>query len=208
MVSKTERMEFPAGGTLHLEHSIGNVTVEGWDQPQVEITTTKSTQDVVAESGRQSATHALDKVRIAAAREGNEVVITTDIPAHRPFGLPYPFAGTTGFDLEYRIKVPRTARIVADHQIGEVNVDNVTGDIEVTLVNGEIMLHLPETEKYTINAKSSFGNVYSDFPGPEKLRFWLAGHHISHEDSEASHKLNLKVLYGDIVILKTRVPSN
>lgn len=40
-VTKTERLDFPSGGLLRLKNSIGQVTVEGWDRPDVELTTTK-----------------------------------------------------------------------------------------------------------------------------------------------------------------------
>ena len=41
-IAKTESMDFPAGGVLHLRHSLGEVFVEGWDQPGIEITITES----------------------------------------------------------------------------------------------------------------------------------------------------------------------
>src|SRR5580704_17744521 len=47
-VTKTERFDFPAGGTLRLKNSIGELTVEGWDQPGIEITTIKSPRKPMA----------------------------------------------------------------------------------------------------------------------------------------------------------------
>ena len=35
----TERLEFQADGTLRFNNAIGELTVEGWDSPAVEITT-------------------------------------------------------------------------------------------------------------------------------------------------------------------------
>ncbi len=58
-----------------------------------------------------SGTRQLEKVRVATARHDNELVITTEFPAHRPFGMPYPLSGNTGFDLEYRIKAPANTRM-------------------------------------------------------------------------------------------------
>src|SRR5215471_11888363 len=40
--ARTDRVAFPPGGTLHLSKSIGELTIEGWDEPAVEITTIKS----------------------------------------------------------------------------------------------------------------------------------------------------------------------
>jgi putative adhesin len=205
-VSKTEHMDFPAGGTIRLTNSIGVVTAEAWDQPGVEITTIKSTQGEYAASERERATHQLDKVRIAAERRGEELVITTTFPRYRIFPLTYPLAGDANLNVEYRIKAPSTARLIVKHDVGEVNVDGLTGDMNLTVLQGQIMLHLPEKGPYDIHAKSDSGNVNSDFPGQKKRTWWLS-QSAANEDSPAAHKLNLKVVFGDIVILKTRVPK-
>src|ERR1022692_544251 len=197
-VSKTERIDFPPGGTLRLTKSTGVLTVEAWDRPDVEITTIKSTKTEYDAGGRERAKHELNKVRVSAERHGDELVVTTDAPRHRRF---------SPFDPEYRIKAPRTARLIANHGVGDVNIDGILGDIQVTLLKGEIMLHLPEEGRYDITARSHVGNVNSDFPGPEKRRWWLLGHQSASENSQAAHKLNLRVGFGDIVILKTRVPA-
>lgn len=205
-VSKTERMDFRPGGTLRLTNSIGVLTVEAWDRPDVEITTIKTTQGEYDASEREKATHQLDKVSIAAERRGDELVITTKFPRYRTFPLTYPLAGAANLDVEYRIKAPKTARLIANHDVGDVNVDGLVGDINVTLLQGQIMLHLPEEGQYDIHAKSDSGNVNSDFPGQKKRSWWLSQRAAS-EDSTAAHKVNLKVVFGDIVILKTRVPK-
>lgn len=196
-VTNTQRVDFPSGGTLKLTKSIGVLTVEAWDRPDVEITTITSTKGDYDAREREKAKSELDKVRVAAERHGDELVITTDFPRPRAFSR---------FDLEYRIKAPSTARLIADHNVGEVNIDGLVGDIQVTLLQGEIMLHLPEEGRYNIHARSQFGNVNSDFPGPEKRRWWLLGHRSVNANSQAAHKLNLRVGFGDIVILKTRAP--
>ena len=111
------------------------------------------------------------------------------------------------FPLRMSIKAPSATRLIADHDVGEVNIDGLEGDIHVTLLQGEIMLHVPEEGRYNITAKSDFGGVQSDFPGVEKRRRWIIGHRIVNEDSPAAHTLNLRVGFGDIIILKTRVPK-
>jgi hypothetical protein len=180
--SSTQRMDFPSGGTLRLTKSTGLLTVEAWDRPDVEITAIKQS----------------DKVRVAAERHGDELVVTTDFPRRRAH---------SEFDLEYRIKAPANAKLIAQHDVGDVNIDGLAGDIQVTLLQGEILLHLPQNGHYNIHARSQFGNVNSDFPGPEKRRWWLLGHRSENKDLQAAHKLNLRVAFGDIVILKTRVPT-
>jgi hypothetical protein len=115
-VSNTQRMDFPSNGTLRLKNSIGSLTVEAWDRPEVEITTIKSTKVEFGARDREKATHDLERVRVAAERRGDELDITTDFPRYRTFPPPYPLAGKANFALEYRIKAPSTARIIADHE--------------------------------------------------------------------------------------------
>ena len=202
-VSNTERIEFPPSGTLRLTNSIGAVTVEAWDRPEVEITTIKSTKPGYDARNRDRAARELDAVHVKTERRGNELVVTTDYPGRQTAYL----TGQAGFSLEYHIKAPSAVRLVVNHNIGEVNVDGLTGDIEVTLHQGEVMLHLPADGKYDIKAKCAIGNVNSDFPGQEKRRGWLFGHRTINGTSTAAHKLNLKVGDGDIVIVRTRIPK-
>jgi len=202
-ISKTEHIDFPAGGVLRIKNSVGEVAVEGWDRPDVEITTVKSTKVEHAPQELQKARNELDRVQIDVHRDGDELIITTDFPGrHSLSGL---LCGTD-FDLDYRINVPANTRLIAYHTFGEVHVNNLTSDIQVAVRQGEITLGLPEEGRYTINAQSNFGSVVSDFPGHEKRKFWFIGHRVEN-DSSAPHKLNLKIGYGDIIILKTRIPK-
>ena len=204
-ISNTERMDFPVGGKLRLTNSIGVLTVEAWDRPDMEITTIKSTKVEYDAREREKKTQELEGVHVKAERRGNEVVVATDFPRYRHFPPPIRPIGIN-FDLEYHIKVPANAGIVVNHDLGDVNIDGLTGDIQVTLLQGTITLHLPENEKYAIDAKVDFGHVNSDFGGAQKRRHWII-HWLVNQDSAAAHNLNLKVGFGDIVILRTRVPQ-
>jgi hypothetical protein len=186
--SSTQTLDFPAGGTLRLQQSIGILTIEGWDRPDMEITTTKP-----------------EKARISTERKGNDVVVTTIYPRHR-FLPRNPVIGGSDFDVSYLIKIPASSSVIAHHQVGEVNVDNLSGDIEVTIMQGQITLHLPQDGQYDINARADYGSVNSDFPGREK-RIWFLGHRLLNPVETAAHKLNLRNRFGDIVILKIQVPA-
>jgi len=193
----TERVDFSSGGLLRLKNSIGEVTVEGWDRPDVEIATVKSTKSALASRDREKASHELDRVRISVQQQGEELIVTTEFPRRRV--LP------PGVDLDYHIKVPMNARLAVDHGTGEVHVDNLTSDIHVTVRNGGITLQLPQEGKYSIDAKSDFGGVTSDFPGHEKRTRWLLGHRFV-QGASATRNLYLRVGFGDITIMKIPRP--
>ena len=206
-VSKTEHFEFPANGVLRLANSVGIVTVEGWDQPDVAMTTVLSTPVEIAPADQEKASRELDRVRVAGERHGDELVIRTDYPRHRGLASASPIGRSDGFYLEYRINVPRNARFVAGHGVGEVNVDGVLGDIRINAKQGQINLHLPEERQYAIDASSGYGSVNSDFPGKQTRKPWLVGHTFLGGGAGGSQNLHLRIGYGDIVILRVRKPA-
>jgi len=206
-VTKTEKVDFPADGTLRLENSTGEVTIEGWDEPGVEITTTKTTKALYSDEEHGKGTKTLDRVRITTKREGNELVIATQFPRHSLFPWALPLQDTQSFTLEYRIKAPRNARLKIRHNAGEVHIDDITGDIDATAVQGLIALRLGGDAPRAIDAKADSGSINSWFPGKESLIPVLFGHRFVQPASAGSQKLRLRIGYGDIVILKEDEPS-
>jgi hypothetical protein len=204
-VEHTERMDFPAGGTLRLSNSIGEVTVEGWDEPGVEITTIKFAKMLYGAGERDKAAQDLAQLQIETERQGDQVVITTKFPRRR--GMPRSsLAGAAAHvDVQYRVRVPRSAKIVIDHNAGEVHVEDVAGDIHATTRQGVLLLHLPDTRQYAIDAKATVGSLISDFPGDEKRRH-LLGHQVVESAPAGSQQIYLRSGYGDILILRRQAP--
>jgi hypothetical protein len=192
-----ERVPFPQNGVLHLQHATGDVTVEVCDCQEVEVAMVKHAK-VIAD---------LDKIHITTQSHGDEVLVTTDFPRHTAFPPSSPLGPARRFDLEYRITAPRNARLTIEHDVGEVHIDDIRGDIRATSLQGAIILHLPENGQYSIDAKSDYGAVNSDFAGRQKRSPWVFGVRFVQETSGASQKLYLRIGYGDIVILKTQIPA-
>jgi hypothetical protein len=196
-VVHTERADLPSGGLLQFKNSVGELTVEGWDQPDVEITTIKSTKDVFPSGQREKMAAELDKLKITVEHQSDGLTVTTS--SRRRHAAP-----AVDYDVEYRIKSPRNARLAVEHGNGEVHVDNLTADVHVTVRKGEITLHLPQEGQYGIDAKSDLGSVVSDFPGQEKRLRWRVGHTFVQAAQAAPH-LYLRVGFGDIILL--RIPK-
>jgi hypothetical protein len=204
-ITKTDHADLPPGGAVWLKNSTGEITIEGWDQPGVEITTIKSTKLAYPAAGaeRDEAAHMLEEVKVSEAMQDGQLVIATEFPRHGRF-LPRPSVGARDFDLEYRVKVPREVKITVDNDAGEVHVDGLSGDIHATTNQGTITLRLPQTAGYSIDAKSRIGEVISDLPGTTtRKRF---GHEFV-DTAQAPHKLFLRNGYGDIIILRMRKPA-
>ncbi|MBV8846520.1 MAG: DUF4097 family beta strand repeat protein [Bryobacterales bacterium] len=191
--TNTEQAAFPSGGLLHMKNATGDVTIEGCDCDDAEITTIKSGKDAAD----------IDKIRVITRTEGRELIITTEFPRHVGFS---PIGPAEKFKLEYHIKVPKSAKVDVEHSVGEVHVDDIHGDIRATSRQGELLLHLRENQQYAIDATSDYGAINSDFEGRQKRRPWLFGVRFVQNMPSAPQKIHLHIGYGDIVILKIRVP--
>ena len=201
-ITKTEQMDFPSGGLLHLNDVIGDLTIEPWDQPGIEITTTKSTKADLDSQNHEKGVAELDQVHIAAQRKGNELTLTTEFPRYGHFLF---VPGHTRFDLDTHISVPRNTRLDI-HGSGQIYLNNLASDIQAEISHGTIVLHLPEQGHYDIDARSKFGTVESDFPGQEKRSHWI-GHSFTDQPATGAQKLYLRTGYGDVILLKIRQPQ-
>src|SRR5450631_4389398 len=143
-VTNTQRVNFAPGGLIRLNHSYGDMILEGWDRPEVEITVVKSMPFDYQPKHPELAAQHLEAVGIVAERRSDtELAITTNLPARGGhFSPPLSRKTTGGVMLEYHIQVPRDSRLAIHHGTGSVSVTDVTGDIEASVGRGDIILWL------------------------------------------------------------------
>ncbi|HEY7336338.1 MAG TPA: hypothetical protein VH639_15715 [Bryobacteraceae bacterium] len=200
--TNTQTLDFPAGGALRLNRSIGELTIEGWNEPRVAIETVKSIKPGYEE---EDARKWLNRVRVTARRQGNAIVVDTVYPKH--FLLARPFrGGMSPIQLQYRIKAPRNARVEIEHQSGEVHIQLMNGDIRATNGRGELTIYAPSTAQYAIDARSKVGAIDSDFAGRQRLKL-VDGHAFVRTAPAGTHKLYLRIGFGDIIVLKEQEPA-
>jgi hypothetical protein len=193
-VSQTERVDFAAGGTIRLNDSFGDLYIEGWDQPAVEMTLIREIQDY---NPPKNVSERLDRVRFTTEHpSAGELTISTAIPSHNFFR--HPFGGKGDVDVRYELRIPRDSRLVIHHGGGNVLIDNVTGSIEATNREGDIAVMLPGPGPYSIDARSKMGTVISDFAGKAHVRYFI-GEALAGAN-EASHPIHLRVGFGGITI--------
>ncbi len=134
--------------------------MEGWDQPEVEITVIKSMSYDYKPKRPDAAAERLNSIRVVTERKSTAELVISTIPTSRhgnwaPFLRP---TATGSVMAEYRIHVPRDSKLVIHHGTGFVSVNAVTGDIEASAGRGDIMLWL-RPGSYSIDAKTKLGNV-------------------------------------------------
>jgi hypothetical protein len=196
IVSSTQRASFAPGGTIRFDNSFGDLFVEGWDQPQVEMTLEKSVLNPYAPP--KDAAQRLERVRFTMERPSeNELVIGTAIPSHR--FLRHPFGGKGDVTVSYTLRVPRDSRLIVHHGGGNILIGQVTADLEVTNREGDIVLMLPSPGPYAIDARSKMGTVISDFAGQTRVRYFV-GERFAGADGDAPRRIFLRVGFGGITI--------
>jgi hypothetical protein len=196
-VTSTQQVPFSAGGTIHVDHSYGELSIEGWDRPEVELTVTKSPDGLYGAKDQAEATKLMEKVQVTAERRSDsELEIATSVTQFSRWR--HPFGPLGGVMLEYRIRVPRNSKLVIHHDNGEVLVSSIDADIEATGHAGDIVVLLPETGKYSIDAKSKFGTLSCDFEGD--YRHKMGGTQYTQTAPAPAHRIYLRMGRGGISI--------
>jgi hypothetical protein len=195
--TNTERVNFAPGGTINFKDSNGSLIVEGWDQPVVEITVSKSLPYDYQPKQKDEAAR-LERLQVKTEHPSpTELTISTILPPHHHFPL---FSSATGnVTLDYQVYVPRNSKLVIHHGDGYVMVSNVNGEIEATCGRGDIMLMLPDPGPYAIDAKSKLGTVLSDFAGDAHVQH-LVGERYASESPAKATRIYLRMGFGGITV--------
>jgi hypothetical protein len=197
-VVTTDKVDFAAGGTIRFEGSVGELNIEGWDQPQVQVTFTRFDYADAKDKDREKGK--LERITLKTEkRSGNELVITTTLP-HRNYFV-RKVRGATNSDMNYRVMVPRDSHLIVHHGSGDMILYDVAGDIEATARTGAIVVQLDDPAQYSIDARSRVGEVYSDYDGKYRTPLHI-GESLLGSAPPPAHRVFLRVRIGDIDIVK------
>jgi hypothetical protein len=199
-VVTTDQVDFAAGGTIHFEGSVGELNIEGWDQPQVRIVVTRFDYADPIDQDRDRMKSKLESITVRTEkRSATELLVTTTLP-HRNFFV-RKVRGKTDADINYRIMVPQDSHLIVHHGNGDVVLYNVGGDIEATAHVGSIVVQLRDPAQYAIDAHSGTGEVYSDYAGTDRTHLRLRDSFVASAPAPA-HKVFLRVGIGPIDVVK------
>jgi hypothetical protein len=199
-VVTTDRVDFAAGGTIRFEGSEGELNIEGWDEPQVQIVCTRFDYADATDQDKARLKSKLESITVKTEkRSGTELLVTTALP-HRNF-FARQLRGKTDADMNYRIMVPRDSHLVVHHGDGDVLVYDVAGDVEVTAHAAAIVAQLDDPAQYAIDAHATVGEVYTDYDGKYRRRR-LIGESFLAAVGAPAHKVFLRSKVGNISIVK------
>jgi len=199
-VISINHIDFPPGGVIRVNGSYDDLYVEGWDRPEVEISTTKFMPFDYARGHPEQATQHLESVRVETQRRAaGELDISIRLP-RRSVRLPLlPHTTRGGVRLECHLHVPRRSQLMIRHGDGIVSVSDVAGDIEAHCRRGDILLWLPEAGAYLIDARTKLGKVSSDFTGKAHSRFFVGQKFVS-VSAAPVQRIDLRTGFGGVTI--------
>ena len=199
-VVTTGKVDFAAGGTIRFEGSVGELNIEGWDQPQVQVTLTRFDYADATDKYKDREKAKLERITLKTEkRSGNELVITTTLP-HRNYFM-RKVRGATNSDMNYRIMVPRDSHLIVHHGDGDVILYDIGGDIDATARTGSIVVQLDDPAQYAIDARCKVGDVYSEYDGKYRTHLHM-GESLLASAPPPAHRVFLRVRIGDIDIVK------
>lgn len=141
-------------------------------------------------------------------RSETELSITTTLASrHGTWAPPLPPTTKAGVTVEYQIHAPRNSRLVIKHGTGNVVVSNMTGDVEASSRGGDILLMLPDSGTYSIDARSKLGTVSSDFAG-DSHRLHLVGSGFARVTPLPSRRIHVRTGMGGITIKAVPVQAD
>jgi len=181
---------FPRG-TLYVDIRIGNIRVEGWEEPGVEIEAEK----VVIAGSEAKARGLFGQIRIELKENGEEVFLRTLYPPRRPWRL---FRGATKLSANFRIRMPYTANLTLRCIDGDVMIRGVGGQQDVRVSYGNVEVTVPSVDRLRLlNARSFLGYAQSDLHGEGEAGF---GRSVSFWNPQGEQEIRVRVRLGGVYV--------
>ena len=178
-------------GTLTVDTRMGDVQVEGWDEPRLEIEAEK-----VVEAGSQKKAEPLyDRVHVILTGQDKQVLLRTVYPERR---LWRPFRGESKLTVNFRIQMPFDANLAMKCVDGEVRTTGLIGRQEISVNYGDVEINVPSLYRLrSLNARSILGYVQSDIHG-ENSAGW--GRRIMFWNATGDQDIRVRVRMGGVYV--------
>jgi hypothetical protein len=178
-------------GTLTIATRMGNVQVDGWDEPRLEIDAEK-----VVEAGNEKKAEPLyDQVQVVLTGQDKQVLLRTLYPARR---LWRPFRDESKLSVNFRIHMPFDANVTLKCVDGDVRVSGLIGKQEISVNYGDVEINVPSIYRLrSLDARSILGYVQSDLHG-ENSAGW--GRKIMFWNSQGDQDIKVRVRMGGVYV--------
>jgi len=178
-------------GTLTVDTRIGDIDVEGWDEPRVEIEAEK----VVRARTEEKARRLYHQIRIEIEGSDTHVRLRTVYPPRRPWRL---FRGGTKLSVNFRIFMPYDAHLSLKCVNGDVRIRGLTGHQHIRATYGNVEINLPSLDHLrSLKASTWLGYVQSDLRAEEGAGI---GRRILFTNPQGTQDIEVNVRLGGIYV--------
>jgi hypothetical protein len=182
-------------GTLVINSRMGDLRIEGWDEPRVEIEAEK----VVRAGSEAKAKPLYDLIQVRMEGRDKEVRLTTLYPSRK---LWRPFRDESRLSVNFRIRMPYDSNLKIKCVDGDVRIEGIVGREELLVNYGDVEIDVPHVYGLrSLSAHAWLGYVQSDLQGldtdsagfRQKIWFWNAG---------GTQDIDVKVRMGGVFIYR------
>jgi len=168
----TDARDFAAGGMVHVQLNVGDLHIRRGDSSKIHLTyTVKSRHE-----------NHLKDARVNFDVRGNDASLEFHVPT----------GSNTQIDVE--LEVPQNTNLDVHAKVGDVTVENVDGDKDLSLGVGDIRIANERAGYRLVNASAGIGDVNGD--GYGETSGWL-GKTLKYR-GDGKYELRAHVGVGDI----------
>jgi hypothetical protein len=178
-------------GTLTVQTRTGDIQVESWDEPRLQIDAEK----VVEAKDQKHAQPLYEQVQVVLSGQDKQVLLRTIYPTRR---LWRPFRDESKLSVNFRIHMPFDADLILKCVDGDVRVSGLVGKQEVNVNYGDVEINVPSLYRLrSLNARSLLGYVQSDLHGENsagwsrRIMFW---------NSSGDQDIKIRVRMGGVYV--------
>jgi hypothetical protein len=184
-----------SAGTLVINTRVGDIHVDGWDNPRVEVEVEK----VVRAGSEAKAKPLYDKLQVRLEGGDQEVRLTTLYPSRK---LWRPFRGESKLTVNYRIRMPFDSNLKLKCVDGDVRIAGIVGHEELRVNYGDVEIDVPHLYNLrSLNAHTWLGYIQSDLQGLSSDTAGL-GQRVSFWNANGKQDIEVKVRMGGVFIYR------
>ena len=184
-----------SGGTLVIDSRVGDLRIEGWDEPRVEIEAEK----LVRAGTEAKAKPLYDQIQVRLEGGDKQVRLTTLYPSRKVWR---PFRNESKLTVNFHIKMPFDSNLTLKCVDGDVRIEGIAGRVQLRVNFGDVEIDVPHLyDLRSLNAHAWLGYVQSDLEGlgQDSAGF---GQRISFWNAQGKQDIEVKVRMGGVFIYR------
>lgn len=184
-----------SSGTLVINSRVGDLHIQGWDNPRVEIEVEK----LVRAGSETKAQKLYPQIQVRLEGKDQEVRLSTIYP---PRKLWRPFRNESKLTVNFRIKMPFDSNLKLKCVDGDVHIAGIMGHQELRVNYGDVEIDVPHLyDLRSLNAHSWLGYVQSDLQGLSSDSAGF-GQRVSFWNANGRQNIDVKVRMGGVFIYR------